>query len=180
VVSATPSASISIDDQPSTEPKAEPKKKRPKWISTVPGYRVEPHYLATVRWLAVAQVIFTVICMWPAIKHFDAMATPNWAKIVLGLSLAQVFYLVWMWTVPDWSTLRVMVVVFASIASFYAMAMAIAYYAPPGEPAFLGWGDLRNSVTTLWCGLVVMLSGLMTYLCGRASAQWKKVFELGG
>jgi hypothetical protein len=87
------------------------------------------------------------------------------------------FYVLWMAVTPDWSTVRVVMMVFAAVSALYGMATAVAIATPPDNPMPLGMGDIRNSAPR-WCGAMVLLMSLATYLCGRVSAKWRRSWQL--
>ena len=170
--------------QPQTPPvprAAKPAANKRSWISDTPGYRPDKSKLQTVYWLAAGLLALTAVCLWPAVKHYDHLATPTWAKVVLLLSALQLSYIAWMLSVPDWSTLRVMMVVFTVVSALYGTGMTIAFFSSPDDPAaggsFLQLHDVQQYAAT-WCALVVLLGGLMTYLLGRCDSRWRKAFRL--
>jgi hypothetical protein len=80
--------------------------------------------------------------------------------------------------VPDWSSTRVVSVVTLGIATAYAIAAGTRMLASPGNRVmeFLELdGNLFSSrQETLWCFAMVLLTGTLSYLAGRASTQWSR------
>ena len=133
--------------------------------------------MATVHWLVVVlagMVLFSVI---PALGHVNLETAPGWARVVLLLGALQGVYLVWMWHSPDWSSVRVVMLVFAVVAALYGAATAVAVATPLDRPMPLDMGAVRGSAAR-WCTAVLLSSALATYLCGRISAKWQRAVEI--
>ena len=128
--------------------------------------------------LAMGLLLLTLFNAAPAIKFWDLSQAPDWARVVLFMTLVQVGFVAWMVILPDWSTVWVSMLVFAAVATLYGVALAIAVVTPHGRPVFLEMDDIRQSAR-LWCAAVVLLTCSMTYLCGRLSHQWYKGYLLG-
>jgi hypothetical protein len=88
-------------------------------------------------------------------------------------ALLQILYLGWMLNAPDWASVRVVMFVFALVATAYAVVMAAAMGTPIDHPMLLGMGEVRRWAVP-WCGLMVGLMSLATYLCARTSTQWRR------
>lgn len=150
-----------------------------RWISSGSGYRPELARVRTVRWLAAGLAVLTAICLWPALANIGSFGDRLWVSAVVFLSALQLAYIIWMLTVPDWSTLRVMMGVFTCVATAYGTGMAISFSSDPGDSTLLHISGPHARVT-LWCGLVVILSGLMVFLLGRCDTAWRRAYSLGG
>ena len=148
-----------------------------RWISTEPGYRPDRSRVQTVRLLAAALALLTGICLWPALANLGSFGDRLWVSAVIFLSALQLAYIIWMVSVPDWSTLRVMMGVFTCVAAMYGMGMAVAFFSEPGDATVLHFSGPHARVT-LWCGLIVILSGLIVYLLGRCDTSWRRAYWL--
>ena len=132
----------------------------------------------TVWLLAAALALVTLFSAAPALSHLNLAEAPGWARLVLLLAALQLIYIAWMATLPDWSTVWIGMLVFALSASIYAVGMSLVLASRVDAPLPLGMNAVRQSAAA-WCGVVVLLSGLMAYFCGRISAKWRRTFELG-
>jgi hypothetical protein len=147
------------------------------WLSTEPGYRPDRSRVQTVRLLAMALALLTGMCLWPALANIGSFGDRLWVSAVVFLSALQLAYIIWMLSVPDWSTLRVMMGVFTCVAAVYGMGMAATFFSEPGDPTVLQF-EPPHERAPLWCGLIVILSGLMVYLLGRCDTAWRKAYWL--
>lgn len=140
-------------------------------------YEADEGRLQTVQWLAFFLGLVVLFSVAPALGHLNLYAAPGWARAVLLLAVLEAVYIAWMLATPDWASVWVVMLVFAFVSAAYGMATAIAIATPLDKPMPLGMGDLRESASQ-WCGSVMLLNSLATYLCGRTSAKWRRAFEL--
>ena len=142
-------------------------------------YAPDRGHVATVRGLAMilGLVIAFSVCPVFYLAHWNLAAAPGWARIVVLLAVVQAAYIAWMLNVPDWSSVWVAMLVFAAVSTLYGTATAIALATPIDQPMLLGMTEVRHSAGA-WCGSVLLVMSLATYLCGRTSAQWRRSFEL--
>ena len=140
-------------------------------------YRPDEGKIASLQWLAFFLGLIAAFSAAPAIRYLNLQTAPEWARaVLLGTGLQGIFIL-WMAATPDWSTLRVLAIVFAVTAAMYATVMLMVLQVPPDVP--LRWGlDEHRARAPQWCGSVLTLSLLGTYLCGRASVKWRRAAEL--
>ena len=141
------------------------------------AYRPDRGHIQTARWLGVILILLVTFTTIPVARHTDLETAPSWARIVLILAGIQAFYILWMVATPDWSSVWVVMLVFACSAAIYGTATAIAMATPLDKPLPLGLGDLRNAAPR-WCGCVLLFMSLGTYLSGHTSAKWRRSFEL--
>lgn len=109
--------------------------------------------------------------------HPDIETAPGWARLVLFVAFLQTIYVAWMALTPDWSSVWVLMLAFAAVAAGYATVTAIAIATPLDAPLPLGMSEVRGSAAR-WCGSVLLIHGLATYLCGRTSTKWRRALEL--
>ncbi len=152
-------------------------RRRPKLVPP-DAYSADKGHLESVRWLGVIVSIAAVFSMLPALGYLNLQTAPGWARAVLLLGALQLFFIVWLINEPDWASVWVLMLVFAGVSTLYGMATAMAIATPLDEPMLLGMGEIRDS-SPRWCGSVLLVMSLCTYLCGRVSARWRRIFELG-
>jgi len=118
-------------------------------------------------------VVFSAV---PALRHADLAAGPIWARAVLLIAALQLVYLAWMAVTPDWSSVLVVMVVFAVVSLGYAAAIVLVLVTGNGASLPLGIEAARNT-SILWCATVLALSLLGVYLTGRFSFRWRGILD---
>jgi len=109
-------------------------------------------------------------------RHFGLEASPAWARAVLLVAGLQALYVVWMLNAPDWASVRVVMFVFAAVATGYAVATTTVMATPLDHPLALGLGAVRHWAAA-WCAAMVAVMALGTFFCGRLSTRWRRVFQ---
>lgn len=156
---------------PSVGTPSEPAKRQ-----TTTGYQPDADKCSTVYYLAAAMAALSLYCIAPAVSHLNLGAAPNWARVVVLLSLLQLAYAVWLASIPDWSTLRSSMVIFTVVAALYGLTMTVALSTPAENPLPLDLTEVRRQAV-LWCAGVVLLASLLAYGCGRAAWRWRRTLE---
>jgi hypothetical protein len=149
----------------------------------VPGYLPDRHKLEGTYWLGAMLLVVTWVEMIPAISQsvqaefpFLAIsAAPAWAQVVLAIGLLQLVYIVWMVTLPDWSTVWTMMLVYGAVSAAYGFALAATLLTPRDQELMLQL-ELVRRLTPLWCGAMVLLTFLAAFLCGRTSTRWHRAY----
>ena len=138
-------------------------------------YEAEPRQVADVYRLAGILALAVALSLAPVawLGHLGLGTAPSWACLVVLAAGLQIFYLIWMVNAPDWATVWIVMLVFAFVTTGYAVAMATAMATPVDHPLVLGMGKVRHSATP-WCGAMVLVMGLGTWLCGRLSTRWRR------
>ncbi len=139
------------------------------------GYQAEPYRANTVYYLGAGLAVLSVFQLAPAAGHLDVASAPDWARVLIVLAMVQLAYCAWMVLVPDWSTVWIAMLVFAVVTALYGAALGAVMFTPTGEPVLLGMDEVRQPAR-LWCGAILLLSGLMTYVCGRISFWWRRAY----
>jgi hypothetical protein len=140
--------------------------------------RPDPGKMQTVQLLALALAAVALFNAGPAVvKHANLFIAPDWARLALLLACLQLVYVAWMASIPDWSTVFVGMLVFASVCALYAVAMAVVMFTPLDTPLPLGLSNVRQSAAG-WCFAVLAMNGMMTYACGRVAGKWRRAHEV--
>lgn len=141
-------------------------------------YRPDRGRIDSTKWLAGILLAAVLFSFAPVAYHMQVnLATaPDWARIVVLLAALQAVYVGWMLSAPDWSTVWVVMLVFAGVSALYAVATAMAIATPPERAMPLDLGGVRYSARA-WCAAVLALMSLCTYLAGRFSTRWYRSFE---
>lgn len=164
----------SAETRPEKPARDEPGKPR-----TVPpdAYRADAGSVQTARWLALLLGVVVLFSTVPALKHWNLEIAPPWARVVLIVAAFQAIYLAWMAATADWSSLWVVMLVFAGVSALYGMASAMAIASPLDQPIALGMGEIRRWAGR-WCVSVLLLMLLVTYLAGRYASRWRRRSEI--
>ncbi len=80
-------------------------------------------------------------------------------------------------TLPDWSTVWVLMLVFACSAALYGCGLAIVLVAQPTPDMPLQLYSVHH-LAVPWCAAMVLLAFLGAYLCGRFSSRWYRGYAL--
>ncbi|NLE39793.1 MAG: hypothetical protein GX621_17375 [Pirellulaceae bacterium] len=136
-------------------------------------YRADPGRVATARWLAAFLGVLVVVGALPAMGHLNPATAPGWARFLVLIALIQLAYLAWMATLPDWASVRVVMVVFASVAVLCLFVLAATVVTPADTVLPLGLETVRDKVAR-WCLAVLSLNLLGVFLCGRTSFGWQR------
>jgi len=142
-------------------------------------YRPDADHVRMVKWLAVFLGLTVLFSLIPVVRflYFNPETAPGWARFVLLAAAIEGAFILWMLAAPDWASVWVVMLVFAVVAALYGMGTAIATATPPHQPLPLGLAEVRTRAAG-WCGAVMLVMALATYVCGRVSAKWRRVYEL--
>lgn len=145
-----------------------------------PVTRLPPHlhppdgrHVKTVNRLAIALLAAALAGALPAIGYLDLGNAPGWARGALVIAMIQVAYIAWMAATPDWSSVRVVMLVFAVVAAIYGGVGAMVISTPMTRLLPLTLDPVRRAAPE-WCGVMLLITGLCAYLCGYISVQWRR------
>jgi hypothetical protein len=151
-----------------------------RWFAFEPGargYLPDHGKVTSVRWLALALAAIAVIGAMPARDYYRFAGAPAWAQVILLISALQLLYILWMASLPDWSTVWVTMIVFAVTSALYGFALAVTLLTPVGRGLPLSL-DQVHRIAPAWCGAMVLFTFLGAFLCGRYSFKWYKTYVL--
>lgn len=166
-------------------PGGEPRRRR--WLLWQPvrteeeqaaGYFAERDKVQAVRVLAIAQVVLALFSAGPALSHLNLATAPAWAKVLLVAAGFQIAYAVWMALLADWSTVWVTMAVWAVTAAGYGLFWTVITFTAIGEPIELLDIDPVRGKAGGWCLAMLIFSGIMTGICGRLAARWRRLLAL--
>jgi hypothetical protein len=141
-------------------------------------YRPDAGKLQTVHLLAIGMALAALFAAAPALRHINLAAAPDWARLVILISAVQLAYVAWMVSLPDFSSVWVVMLVYAVVTAAYCAGMALFMYTPADAPLVLGLGEPARYSGAGWCAAVVLLNGMMTFVAGRTSAGWRRTYEI--
>ena len=156
-------------NSPSISPRsAQPEKQQPAQPEKQPnGYRRR-----TVYWLGAGLTLLSLFHLVPVLGHLDLGSAPAWSRIVLVITLVELAYVVWMVTVPDWSTVWTAMIVFALVAAVYGAALALTVMTPRTTSMLFDL-DHQRDAARLWCVVATLLTSLMAYVAGTIGYRWR-------
>ena len=140
-------------------------------------YRPDQRRLESLKWLTFVLGLMVAFSVAPTAPYLNPLTAPGWTRGVLFVAILQACYLAWMLSAPDWSTIRVVTIVFFVTAAMYAAAMTWIAVTPPEEPLRLGLEEVRGRALQ-WCGCVLTLMLFGAYLCARTSREWRRAARL--
>lgn len=150
----------------------------------VQGYRPDRDKLASVYRLGLTLSLITLLEILPALWHalhpsapyITLSGAPAWAQVVLMLCLLQMVYIVWMVSLPDWSTVWILMLIYGAVSAVYGFAFAVSLLTPRTQEMLLGL-DIVRRPTPWWCAAMVLLTFLAAFLCGRTSSRWHRNYQ---
>ena len=113
-------------------------------------------------------------------RDLEATNIDNWVYLLFFLSGLQLVYALYLFQLPDWSSVWVVMIVTATFATLYATFMGIALVAGEGHGFIqaLELGDLqRRGYLSLWCFLMTLVTSTATYFLIRFSLRWHRAYE---
>lgn len=138
-------------------------------IGQYPIHRATVAQLEVVYWLASLLPFAIVLCAAPAVSHLRLNTAPAWAQAMLLLAGAQLAYAVWLALLPDYSTLRVGMLLFSASAGVYGLAVVISLSKP-------AWLDLSSGGSAaVWCGGCLAATVGLSYACAKIGSRWLRL-----
>ena len=115
------------------------------------------------------------------VDHFrfidDSPGVSRWAFLILMLGIVQVAYAVYIAQLPDWSSVWVLALVSLTLASAYAMILAVVLLSATdnGVIAWLHLDQAPRAKAARWCFMMLSLTSLLAYFAGRFSVRWHRI-----
>jgi len=131
----------------------------------------------TIKWLSLFLLMAIGFTTIPALQYYELSEAPGWANAIWIISALQFVYVCWIVLLPDWSTVWVGMVLFALSAGLYALCFGIVLFSPVDKEIILQL-DMIRSKAPGWCVCIVLLMGMMSFLCSRLANKWRRAYEL--
>jgi len=160
------------------------------WLSPPqqPGYQPEMGERSGVQWLAIALFLVALLGMGPAllrlINHYRLEDAPGifcWTYLMLISGLLQLAYAVYLYQLPDWSTVWVISIVALIVTTVYAGVFVIRLLASEMNPVLimlqLHYESTSKPQQAGWCFCMLLVYGTFTYLSGRFGIRWKQQYK---
>lgn len=142
------------------------------------GFLADRSKMHGARWLAGCQIALALFSAGPAFFYLSFSSSPAWAVVLLLAAVLQIAYAIWMALVADWSTVWVTMAVWAVTAAAFGLFWTVIAFTAAGEPIELLDIDPVRQKAGGWCLAMLILSGVMTGICGRTAARWRKLLSL--
>ena len=131
----------------------------------------------------VAGAVFSVVpAVWDLIEYLqvaESQFVARWALGLFFLGIVQLAYAVYLFQLPDWTTVWVVTVFSLFVAAIYAAVLGLGLLSPAdgflvGEYGLQLADKLAGGKAALWCLCMVSLSTILAFFAGRLSTRWHK------
>jgi hypothetical protein len=132
--------------------------------------RPDPRQLEIAYWLASLLPFAAAFCAAPALPHLQFIGAPGWAQFMLCVAVLHLAYAAWLAALPDASTVRIGMYLFAASAAAYLVAagLCVLSHSPLSS---LGLSALRWPAAA-WCGLAFVVTSVASGACGWVARYW--------
>ena len=161
----------------------------PEWR----GYAPRSKERNTVQWLAAIFFLLALFGMGPALLRlvnwshywFNDLEDPPgiycWTAVLLIAGIVQLAYAVYLYQLPDWSTVWVIALVSLFITTAYTVMLVIELQADLMNPVLvmleLNQETISMGKQAAWCFCVLLVNGTFTYFAGRYGIRWKQEYK---
>jgi hypothetical protein len=163
--------------------------------TTRPPQAVLPdrRWLPTVYALASGMIAAALFGIAPAawdvveyVQYYDEAADPHvarWALVLLLLGVVQAAYALYLFQLPDWTSVWVVTLFSLGLAGLYALCLGLVLISRDDGllvgPHGLQLGDkLAGGKAALWCVAMTCVSTIIAFFAGRLSSQWQRAESL--
>ena len=108
----------------------------------------------------------------PAFPHINLLEAPIWAIAVLVGFLLHALFVVWMVSLPDWSTVWLGGCVLSLTSLLYVAGAGMAAM----SARWFGLAEMRGTAVS-WSIVMSVLFALMAFACFRFASGWRREFE---
>ena len=125
--------------------------------------------------------LIPAIYYWYFWGHNDIdLSLPRWIYLQIFVAGLHFIYSIYLYQIPDWSTLRTVAVAMLLFAMMYAIiSSGLLLGSSTGAIGqFLRIPNSLENQATIWCVAMLCLSTLISYLTGRESALWCRTEKL--
>jgi hypothetical protein len=155
--------------------------------SPVRGIDHDPAKRWSAYYLAIGIIFVGLFNMAPAFyEGFQAFRLDpprplaRWAYAALVLGLVQIVYAFYLIQLPDWGSVWVVAIFSLVTTTMYAALVSAVILGTQDsnllESLHLSYVSRKRAI--LWCTIMLSLSALLTYFCGRVGIRWHKAFSI--
>lgn len=160
-----------------------------------PGYEPEFNERSGVHWLATVLFLLALFSMGPALwrvvncYRFHLEVNPPqivcWTYLMLIAGIVQLAYAVYLYQLPDWSTVWVISLVMLVLTTIYAVVLVIRLLAGDGNLVLVMLQlhyETANQLASVsqqagWCFCMLLVNGTFTFFAGRFGLRWKQQYK---
>ncbi|MDX1947092.1 MAG: hypothetical protein SFU86_16960 [Pirellulaceae bacterium] len=139
--------------------------------------------------LAAALVVAALFSLAPAVwdvveyvQFLDAVDAPSvarWALVLFFLGVVQLAYAVYLFQLPDWTSVWVVTMYSLLMAAIYAGTLGLVLISGAdgwivGEHGLQLADKLAGGKAALWCLCMVSVSTILAFFAGRLSVRWRR------
>ena len=151
------------------------------------------HWLPAVYSLALGVVAAALFGIAPAVwdvvefvRYYDLVDSPHvarWALVLLLLGVVQIAYAVFLFQLPDWTSVWVVTLYSLGLAGLYALMLGLVLISREDGllvgPHGLQLADkVAGGQAALWCLAMTSVSTIIAFFAGRLSVQWRRTETL--
>ena len=152
------------------------------------GLQPDARHLGTVIGFAVGLLVLSAIEVVPALVAIfrnSQLAEPetlhHWVYLLLLAGIVQAAYSIYLWQLPDFSSLWVITLLSLAVATVHAFLLAIRILADENHSII---ASLQLNLETLspgkqagWCLVILILFGSYCFFAGRTALKWQQRFR---
>ena len=157
------------------------------------GYAPRSKERSTVQWLAGIFFLLALFGMGPALLRlvnwshywFNDLEDPPgiycWTAVLLIAGIVQLAYAIYLYQLPDWSTVWVIALVSLFVTTAYTVMLVIELQADLMNPVLVMLELHQETISmgkqAAWCFCVLLVNGTFTYFAGRYGIRWKQDYK---
>lgn len=140
------------------------------------------HYVADASWryrtyaVAVGFGMAGLAGAWLALAALQRSPAPAWSWIVLLLSLLQAAYVLWLVSLPDWSTLWIGAAIYLAATAVDALGLGLVLAMPATRALPLGLESVRGSLAG-WFGAALFVHAGLAFAAGMITRAWRREYD---
>lgn len=157
-------------------------------VSDRPGYQPDSEKLSAAYVLAMLLVLLGLFSVVPGVldvvrylRDTESGFVGRWAFVVFFLATLHFGYAFYLGQLPDWSSSWVLTAATLAQGAVYGATLTALYLAGGGSQ-FVQMLELQSYVDNgharAWCFVMVCVTGVVAYFCGRVSMRWRRAFIL--
>ena len=132
--------------------------------------------------LAAAALFSVVPAVWDVMEFLqtaDTTFVARWALALFFLGVVQLAYAVYLFQLPDWTTVWVVTLFSLALAAVYAAVLGLVLLSPPdgflvGNAGLQLADKLAGGKAALWCLCMISLSTILAFFAGRLGTSWHR------
>jgi hypothetical protein len=180
-----------VVDEPPRAPPVLAREKASAQLHADAGRTLAVYQLAAA--LVAAAVLSVVPAVWDVVQfvqsaEIDAPPVARWALVLFFLAVVQMAYAVYLFQLPDWSSVWVVTVLLLTQAAGYAGVLGIVLTSDTsgllvGAQGLQLADKLADGKAALWCLCMVSVATILAFFAGRMSLTWQRaerVLRLAG